>query len=72
MGYEKIIISGHTIISILPEIDCKGLDKEHIDDLRDRTQRIMQDEYVRINDETYAINAKIVPRMVTEAEKRFF
>lgn len=58
------LIAGHTIISILPEIDCKGLGPDDIPDLLNRTQRIMQEEYERLNVETFAINAKIAPAMM--------
>lgn len=48
---KKIFRSGQSIISILPEIDCKGLNTDDVNELLERTQRNMQEEYDRINKE---------------------
>lgn len=60
MGHYKILIIftkiGHSIISILPEISCKGLTVDDMPELMERTQKIMQEEYTRITKEAITIN----------------
>lgn len=52
MTYKNVSsLSGHSIIKILPEIDCKGLSKDDLPDLLARTQTLMQREYDAINKE---------------------
>ena len=43
--------TGHSIISILPEISCKGMTTDDIPELLEKTQQLMQNEYDRLNAE---------------------
>lgn len=47
----RFYLIGHGIIHILPEISCKGMTKEDVPTLLERTQQIMQDEYDKLNAE---------------------
>lgn len=51
--------TGHSIIHILPEISCKGMTKDDVPALLEKTQRIMQTEYDKLNAETYLAHKKI-------------
>lgn len=52
---KKLIFGrGHSVIKILPEISTKGMTKDDIDGLIDRTQSLMQEEYTKLSKEVYA------------------
>lgn len=40
---------GHSIISVLPEIDCSGMNKEDVAGLLERCHGLMQEEFDRIS-----------------------
>lgn len=43
------LLSGHSIISILPVIDCKGMTKDDLPNLLAESQKLMQQEYDALN-----------------------
>lgn len=53
---KKMFFIGHSIISILPEISCKGLTVDDMPELMERARRIMQEEFTRITNEAIKIN----------------
>jgi len=55
---EKIFNRGEIIIQILPEISCKGLTKDDIPTLLEKTQQVMQLEYDKLNAETRPLSKK--------------
>lgn len=53
---RKYFQTGHTIISVLPEIPCKGLTKDDLPQLIEKTQNLMQAHYEEISKESRRIN----------------
>lgn len=46
---KRCWLIGHSIISVLPEIDCSGMTVEDVDGLLKHCQGLMQDEFERIS-----------------------
>lgn len=51
---RKIFGRGKAVIKILPHVSAEGMQKEDIDLLIAKVQKIMQDEYEKVCDETAA------------------
>ena len=49
--HQTYLLLGHSIIEILPEISCKGMTKDDLSELLQRTQAIMQQHYDKLNAE---------------------
>lgn len=68
MNFESVVVGlsvkfifvlfdvGHSIISVLPEISCKGLTKDDLPQLIEKTQNLMQAHYEEISKESRRIN----------------
>lgn len=55
----KVFGRGHSVITILPEVETKGMTKADVDSLTMKVQKIMQENFEKINDEmAAAINMK--------------
>lgn len=52
----SVHVSGHSIISVLPEISCKGLTKDDLPQLLEKTQNLMQAHYEELSKESRLIN----------------
>ncbi|XP_037048093.1 1-acyl-sn-glycerol-3-phosphate acyltransferase alpha [Bradysia coprophila] len=53
---NKHFEKGHNIISILPEISCKGLTKDDLPQLIEKTQNLMQAHYEELSKESRRVN----------------
>ncbi|KAG4079294.1 hypothetical protein HA402_007986 [Bradysia odoriphaga] len=53
---HKYFEKGHNIISILPEISCKGLTKDDLPQLIEKTQNLMQAHYEELSKESRRVN----------------
>jgi lysophosphatidate acyltransferase len=51
---RKFFGRGRAIIKILPAVSAEGMDKDNIDSLLANVQKIMQEEYEKLNDEVAA------------------
>lgn len=51
-------VPGELIVTILPTIETEGLSTDDIQDLMDKTQQIMQEEFSKTSAETLPIRVK--------------
>lgn len=65
------VLTGHSIIQILPEISCEGLGKDDLVTLLEKTQQLMQSEYDRLNAETRQAHTKSnwAPKLSQKSQK---
>lgn len=55
---SKVFGRGHSIITILPEVETKGLTKADVESLNLKVHKIMQENFEKINDELAAAGDK--------------